>query len=182
MKKIDLLEGKEYITVPTIKLYPDYIGVEEWIVVTNLKESELIDRFSTEVDPYRPWVLITVEQYSVMVEWKRNEDKYKRRFYGGDDGRKGKFVSYGCDDSFFEKLLSEDGDKDYSYSPIDSLEFDEPESLMVLKPIQRERLKKNILYGYPIREIAAEEHMTYNAVFKSVSQGKKKLRKYYHNL
>ena len=175
MKKLDLLEGKEYLVFPGGHLYQGFVGSEKWIIVTELTETELIAKYDDIAVQYQPWILITIEQYSVMVDWKRNEEKHRRRSYTNT-------FSYGIDDSYIEKILKEDALTD---TLEDELFADREGSLDCLKkltPRQRQRIVDHFLYELPYRAIAEKEDITYHAVADSVKYGVKKMREYYEDL
>ena len=170
MKKKDFLEGKDYIIISTKTLYPGFIGVGKWIIVTDLEEEELCSRHLPEIASYRPWILITVEQYAVMVDWKRNEEKYRRRASQRE-------IYYGVDQSFIEKQVEED--------EINNLmQFDEYfandllQGCKELTASQERRIQKFYLEGHSMRQIAEEEKVSFTSIEKSIKFGIKKLRNY----
>lgn len=174
-KRTDLLEGKEYIVVSIIKLYPGFIGTEKWVLISDTPESDLVTKYSQELEKYRPWVYITLEQYTVMIDWKRNEDTHRRRIYGGDKRNFGKEFCYGVDGSYIDKIMEETSDGNYSYSmelPLDLL-FGGYNSLT---PVQKERLEKKFIDKMLVCDIAKQENVSHRAVIKSIEQGIKKLR------
>lgn len=177
MKKFDLLEGKEYIVVSTRRLYEGFVGTEKWVIVSNLTEEELCEKYLLEIECFRPWTLITVEQYTVMVEWKRNEDKHRRRIFAG--GKKtGKELFYGVDGSYIDKLMDESSDSSYCYTmklPLDILVG----GFEMLTKVQRERIEMMFIDKMTIRDIARVENVSDHAVKKSIEQGINKLRAIY---
>ena len=169
------LEEKTYIAIPVWKLYESYIGKEKWILVSEKSEDDLIDEFGPELNAFSPWVLITVEQFSAMVEWQRNEKKHIRRSYM-------QTYYYGVDDNYCEKLLGEERAKGTSVE--DHVFFDTQGCLNCLEKltdIQRKRVISHILDEMSFRDIAKEEGKSYTAIKESVNYGIKKIKKYYQD-
>ncbi len=176
MKKKDLLEGKDYIVISTHSIYPGFLGNVKWILVSDLSESELYSKYGKELDTYESWVFITLEQYAVMVDWKRNEEKHRRHIYGV--GKSGAELYYGVDGSFMDKQMERSNENSYSCGialPVGIL-FGE---FAFLTPLQRERLEKRFNNNMSISEIAKEENVSFRAVKKSIEQGLNKLRTEY---
>ena len=171
MKKFDLLEGKDYIVVSTQRLYPGFVGTEQWVIVTNLTEEDLRDKYLLEIERFRPWIMISLEQYSVMVEWKRNEEKHARRarfnfYFSVED----EYVEKKLGDNLLTETLEETFFRD-SQGCLDCLDH--------LKPIQKKRIEMYYLEEMSLREIAASEGRSLSPIVKSVKNGTEKIKKYY---
>lgn len=181
MKKLDLLAGNEYIVKRVYDIYPDFVGTEKWMIVSDLSEDILSEKYGESIKRYHPWVLITVEQYQVMIDWKRNEDRFRRRYYGGEKRRTGKIFSYGIDDRYIEKML-ENSHNTNSFWWIPEIEEEDLECLSVLTDVQKRRLLKHIFENMSLHEIAEEEGTAYPPIRKSIVRSIKKLRDYYQQV
>ncbi len=167
-------EGTEYKVVPTKSEYPGFTGSEKWIVITNLTPDELKDKYGKEIQDFYPWIQITVEQYLIMIDWRKNEDKHRHR--GGH-----KMAYYGVDDSLVESLLGEQG---LTESLEDVLFRDTQGSfdcLNKLTEIQKKRVMLHCIEDEPIRKIAKTEGKNYTTVHTSIKAGLKKIQNYYLN-
>lgn len=175
MKKLDLLEGKEYKVLSTAREYPHFTGVEKWIIVSELPEKELIAKYTKELDAYYPWIWISLDQYSVMVDWRRNEvTAYRRNCM--------EMVSYGVDASYVEKLLEEELlspslEEQYFLDRVGDLSF-----LDVLTEIEKERLQKYYVDEMTQQQIADLEGVTRTPVRKSIKKAVEKLLENYPEL
>ena len=105
-----------------------------------------------------------------MVDWKRNEEKYRRRASQRE-------IYYGVDQSFIEKQVEED--------EINNLmQFDEYfandllQGCKELTASQERRIQKFYLEGHSMRQIAEEEKVSFTSIEKSIRVGIKKLRNY----
>lgn len=172
MKEKDLLQGKTFIAIPVWKMYEGFVGNEKWILVSEKVEADLVAEYGAELDAFSPWVLITVEQFSVMIEWRKNERKHARRGYTDT-------LYYGVDDNYCEKLL---GERAVDSSVEDYLFTDTQgclKCLDALTPLQKQRVISHVLGEISLREISKKEGKNYTAIRDSVEYGMKKIKKYY---
>lgn len=169
--------------------YQGYTGTEKWAIVTELTEKELFEKYPDVIRRYTPFVLLSVEQGNVIDESYRNNHKYEMRgkrtldIFGYEDG---------VIECFHRELISPFVDPfEREEQERQAFEIERQtllairkirEALAMLKPLQRERLLKNILQGLNSREIAKEEGVNYSSVDKSIAAAKKNFKKFYENL
>ena len=168
MKKLDLLEGKEYKVLSTAREYPQFTGREKWIIVSEITEKELIARYKEEIDAYYPWIWISLDQYSVIVDWRRNEVTAYRRSCM-------EMVSYGVDVSYVEKLRVEElivpSFEDMCFlDRVGDLSF-----LDVLTETERNRLMMYYVDEMTQQEIADLEKVSRSPVRRAIKKAVQKL-------
>lgn len=168
MKKRELLEGNDYIVRKMTDLYgPSCVADnKQWIVISYYSEQELVELFDTELKEYYPWIYLTVDQYSVIIESERNDNKYKAR------GRK--IYSYSSESNDIGNTLISVEAKipslDIGWGFLSNLSgFDQ------LSYQQKRRLYLCAYAGYTVREIAALEGISFGAVAQSINRAKRTL-------
>lgn len=189
-KKLTTSEQEELFTTECklINLryeYQGYTGKEKWAVVSELSEKELFEKYPDVISRYTPFVLLSVEQGEVIEEAYRNNHKYEMRAKRSHDA-----FAYEDDvsESFHKELVTPFADPFEQTEEEERLRKQLLDSqkvrtvLAMLKPVQRQRLLKNILKGMSSREIAKEEGVNYSAVDKSIAAAKKNFKKLFENL
>ena len=59
--------------------YPGYTGTEPWAIITDLSENELITRYSEQIAPYKPFIILSASYGKARDEYRRNEKKHEMR-------------------------------------------------------------------------------------------------------
>lgn len=169
--------------------YRGYTGNEKFAIISELSEKELFDKYPDIISGYTPFILLSVSHGEVINEYRRNDDKFKKREVRSYD-------AFGYDEGLTEHFHRELIE---SYeSPLEMLEREETgyieeqlrqlkimkvqKTLSLMKPLQRERLLKSVARGLSSREIAKEEGVNYSAVDKSIKAAKKNFKRIYENL
>lgn len=169
--------------------YRGYTGNEKFAIISELSEKELFDKYPDIISSYTPFILLSVSHGKVINEYRRNDDKFKKREVRSYD-------AFGYDEGLTEHFHRELIE---SYeSPLEMLEREETgyieerlrqlklmkvqKTLSLMKPLQRERLLKSVERGLSSREIAKEEGVNYSAVDKSIKAAKKNFKRIYENL
>ena len=56
--------------------YPHYTGVEKWIIITDLTEEELNNKYGKQIAPLRPFIVLSRSFGEVRDAFRRNEKKH----------------------------------------------------------------------------------------------------------
>ena len=59
--------------------YPHYTGVEKWIIITDLSEEELNNKYGKQIAPLRPCIVLSRSFGEVRDAFRRNEKKHQMR-------------------------------------------------------------------------------------------------------
>ena len=181
------LEKRFYENCQVIELkyeYPGYTGFENWAIISNLSENELMQEYREIVAKYTPFLLLSLEQGQAINIFKNNEDKHRKRMCRTTD-------IFGYDDELFSQFHNEQflycDSQVTSSDQLRSELFSEiqisllKEGLSELSETQRRRLVVAFFDEKSSREIAKEEGVNYSAIDKSIAQSLKKLKKFFKN-
>ncbi len=149
--------------------YPQYTGVEKWIIITDLTEEELNSKYAEQILPLRPFIILSRAFGEARNEFNRNEDKHRKRTQ-----RSTSIFDFSEETENYHPEIA-------SVSIEDEVINNEQVQLLraaisQLKPIQRERLVKYFFYGKNLRQIAKEEGKAYSTIYESYESALKKLR------
>lgn len=148
--------------------YPGYTGDILWIIVSDLTEEQILERYPEEVKPYTPFVHMTREMYAPITAYENNRLKFYYRDRDHGD-------AYGYEDGDFECYHPE-----MIVNPFDDDgEPDVQSALATLNEVQRRRIIKRFFMNMTIVEIAEEEHATKQAVFLSIQHALKNLKRFF---
>lgn len=163
--------------------YPNHLGNADWLIISDLSEEQLQKRFSETLSKYIPYILLSNEQGEPILESIRNNHKHEMR-------SKRTTEPFNYDDEllplFHSELLSfvdplEEKEKIIERAKeehaLDELIIKVQKTLSLMKPIQRDRLIKNVVRGLSSRKIAKEEGVNYSTVDKSIKAAKKNFRR-----
>lgn len=168
--------------------YPNHLGNADWLIISDLSEEQLQKRFSETLSKYIPYILLSNEQGEPILESIRNNHKHEMR---------GKRTTepFDYDDEllplFHSELLSfvdplEEKEKIYERAKeenhLDEMIDKVHRTLALMKPIQRDRLIKNVVRGLSSRRIAKEEGVNYSTVDKSIKAAKKNFKRIFEKL
>lgn len=79
---ISALDEQFYIDCEVIETkyeYPQYTGVEKWIIITDLTEEELNSKYAEQIAPLRPYIILSRSFGEVRNDFRRNEKKHHMR-------------------------------------------------------------------------------------------------------
>ena len=168
--------------------YPNHLGNADWLIISDLSEEEIQRRFSEVLSKYIPYILLSNEQGEPILESIRNNHKHEMR-------SKRTTEPFNYDDEllplFHSELLSfvdplEEKEKIIERAreehALDELIIKVQKTLSIMKPIQRDRLIKNVVRGLSSRKIAKEEGVNYSTVDKSIRAAKKNFRRIFLSL
>lgn len=149
------------------KEYPGYIGEITWIVISDLTQEQIMERYPEEIKPYTPFIRMTREMHEPIADFERNRLKFYYRARNHGD-------AYGYEDNTFE-----------CYHPemiADSFALDEYYDLKCalahLNETQRRRIIKRFYEDMSVIDIANEEHTTRQAVAKSITAARNNAKKF----
>ena len=168
--------------------YPNHLGNADWLIISDLSEEQLQKRFSETLSKYIPYILLSNEQGEPILQSIRNNHKHEMR-------SKRTTEPFNYDDEllplFHSELLSfvdplEEKEKIIERAreehALDELIIKVQKTLSIMKPIQRDRLIKNVVRGLSSRKIAKEEGVNYSTVDKSIRAAKKNFRRIFLSL
>lgn len=155
------------------------LGDVKWAIITNLPESELIDKYADLLKHYSPFLCLSVEQGKVFRDYFMNEDKFLKRQIHNE-------YIFGFDEVVLERSHSEIAVPDY-WDYLEECEAREAiydllmEALDSLTALQRRRIIKHIVRNKTLREIADEEGVNFTKIDRSIKTAKKKIEKFFEN-
>lgn len=158
--------------------YEGYTGKEKWAIVSELSEKELFEKYPNTISRYVPFILLSVEQGKIIDDYNRNEDKFDKR-------RKNKESSFGFDeetDNIHSEIAVPSFIKQQELDEYyESREEQKMQLLMTaiasLTEKQHKYLFMRYVDGKSVKEIAAEEGVSHQAIDKHISSAKKKFEK-----
>ena len=87
---VKISPNKEFMVIDLVKEYAGataFVGTEHFAVVTDLSEEDLTSAFSQELEPYKPYVIISREMYRAMQETHRNDNRVLPRYFRNRNGK-----------------------------------------------------------------------------------------------
>ena len=158
------------------------VGDTKWAIITDLSEAELKDKYADIIQPFTPFVLLTLEQGEIIKEFTKNEDKFRKRQLNNED-------AFGYDEGMSEIFHNEIAAPDYWQEQEELEARKQREALLdlldkaldTLTSTQRKRLYAHLVEGKSSRTIAKEEGVNYSKVDKSITAGIKKITKFFEN-
>ncbi|MDD3138356.1 MAG: sigma factor-like helix-turn-helix DNA-binding protein [Lachnospiraceae bacterium] len=150
--------------------YPGFAGDTNWAVITNMVKEELEEVFADQLENYRPYLILSLEEGEIFADFNRNEDKHTKRQI-----RSGEAYGYeeGMSESVHEELVS-DTLLDDILMDLDIQKL--TQCLDLLPEVQRRRVDLYYLHGMTLAEVAAAEGVNVNAVNKSIKAALKALK------
>jgi len=150
--------------------YPAYTGREKWLVVSDLCEEELEQRYPELATVYAPYIRITREQACAILRSEREEKRSgKRRVRHDpwtDDG-----ASAGA-----RRLRKEAVQQAHRRQREKEEAEDLREAVAQLPPVMKKRIEMYYFEGYGMQEIADMEGVHPVTVYKAVTRAQEKLR------
>lgn len=142
--------------------YPGYTGIEKYLIITTLSETELKSKYASLIEPFKPYLLLDTSFIDARTEFNRNSHKHEMRAQRTED-----IFGYvdGETEIFHKELVTDNLYDDF----IKSIEIDEVyEAAEQLSKTQRERFIMYYRYGLSSRKIAEMQHVNHSAVNKSL--------------
>ncbi|MCH5296719.1 MAG: sigma-70 family RNA polymerase sigma factor [Ruminococcus sp.] len=160
---------KECKTINLLEEYSNFIGVEQWIIITDLSVDELNIKYESIIAEYSPYIKLSVAQGEPIIGYNRIEDKHRKRKKLYEDS----LPDFNEDDEVYNQLSQ---DEDF-VSDLMLREYIKEILMLIPTERQRDRIIKHYLYGKTATEIAAEENLTPQAVNQSIRAGINNLKK-----
>lgn len=168
--------------------YNGFIGNQKWAIITDLNEKNLKRKYKSVIERYIPYILLSREQGEPIMESIRNNHKHEMRSkrntepFDYDDELLPLFHSELL--SFVDPLEEKDRliERVKDENELDELIEKVRKTLSLMKPIQRDRLIKNVVRGLSSRKIAKEEGVNYSTVDKSIKAAEKNFRRIFEKL
>lgn len=168
--------------------YNGFIGNQKWAIITDLNEKDLKRKYKSVIERYNPYILLSREQGEPIMESIRNNHKHEMRSkrntepFDYDDELLPLFHSELL--SFVDPLEEKDRliERVKDENELDELIEKVRKTLSLMKPIQRDRLIKNVVRGLSSRKIAKEEGVNYSTVDKSIKAAEKNFRRIFEKL
>ena len=157
---------KEYQVVDLRNEYKGFVGKESYAIVTDLSEEELNSSFSQELEPYRPFVIITNDMYEAFIMTETNDEREK--------WRERKYHTELSPEALFH-LINEMSDPISICESIHNLEYITAR-MLELPDHQGSRIYKIFILGFTAEELANEEGRSIYTIWQSLRLGKNKLR------
>ncbi len=60
--------NQECLAINVKEEYPDYLGTEQWIIITDLSDEELTARYEDLINRYYPYIKLSVEQGKEVID------------------------------------------------------------------------------------------------------------------
>lgn len=151
--------------------YEGYIGEEQWAIISELTEKEILEKYSEFISDYIPFLTLSPIFGKIRDDFRRNEKKHHMRSvrsidaFGYEDEQTEQHHPELIADTLEASFLKNEAEKDLL------------EAVRMLKPIQRERLTQYYFQGKNASQIAKEEGVSSQAVDKSLAAAIKNLKK-----
>lgn len=159
--------------------YEGYIGKEQWAVVTDLTDAELMEKYSEELKPYEPFIKLNAEQGEAIAAFNRNEDKFRKRrknhesYYGDEENLTALVHSEVVIPDFTEKQALEEYEEARQIKKMKLLNI----ALSSLTEKQYKYLILRFIHKKSAREIAREEGISHQVIDRHINAAIKKFEK-----
>lgn len=148
--------------------YEEYIGKEQWAIISELSEEEILEKYKPIVQDYIPFIVLPPIYGEVQQQFRRNENKHYMRMV------RGHFYSLEEDLEEHHPEIAVEDCIDQIFAQEQSREL--WEAINSLNEKQRKRLIAYYFEGKTYREIADEEGVDHKAIIRSVEIALKNLR------
>lgn len=169
--KLDVLKEAFQNECKVINLkyeYEEYSGKEQWAVISELTEEEILEKYKPLVQEYIPFLVLPPMYGEVRQQFRRNENKHymimvRGHIYSLEEDLEEHHLEAAVEDCAAQVFAKEQSRE--LWKAINSL-----------NEIQRKRLIAYYFEGKTYREIADEEGVDHKAVVRSVAIALKNLR------
>ena len=150
--------------------YPQYTGVEKWIIITDLTEEELNSKYAEQIAPLRPFVVIGRSFGDIRKHFRRNEDKFAKRAVINNSV----FDFSDATEEHHTEIATPDAEsmyiKEETYAEL-------RKAIMALEATQKRRIILYFFYGFTYKEIADIDDVSIQAVAKYINKAIENLKK-----
>ena len=149
--------------------YPGYVGYEQFGIITELSDQELINKYQVIVNDFVPYIILDSSYKAARDEYRQNEKKHQWRAENKSD-------AFGYLDqethSHHSELIGE------GFEEALLLKSTLVAALDILTPKQKKRIIKHYIWGLTIEEIAQGEGISFQQVARSMDRGLKRMKKF----
>ncbi len=155
--------------------YPNFVGVNSIVVVSNLSEKELL-RWCPELRKDPPCAFFTNEAWKSFRKahraYQTNEEKFRNRMKYREE-------NYGYEEGISELSAADPDDEDIMDTVIMRLSVEHLRE--VLSQLPEAQSRRVLLYysGYTYAEIAEVEHISFQVAHRSVRKAMKNIKKFF---
>lgn len=159
--------------------YEGYSGEVQWAIISALTEEEIHKKYTEIIKGYEPFVLLSAEQGEAFYEFRRNEDKFRKRSrnnedaFGYDDELTGAFHSEVIVPDFVEQKAMEQYEEQRYQLKMKLLD----KALSSLTEKQYKYLVARFIFQKSAREIAKEEGVSHQVIDRHLIAAIKKIEK-----
>lgn len=157
--------------------YYGYMGNEKWAIVSELTKQEITKKYQKEIKGFTPFVLLSIEQGEAIIDYNRNEDKFRKRSINNEDA-----FGYeeGLTESFHKELITEDYWAELERMETQRIEIEYLHKAMLeLTPKQKKRITQHYVQGKSSRSIGREENVSHQVIDRSIHAAVKKMKEYF---
>ena len=151
-----------YKLIPIKEEYPSFTGPQQWLLVSDLTERELLRCYPHLLSIYPRCVHLNEAQGAVLHSYRRNEQKHQRRYRRG-------VVPLSL-----LPFLRDPSPRQLSQEEKVVLQ----DALKTLPPAQHRRIVNTFLLDIPIAQQAKEEGVSRQTIYRSNRRALNRLRQY----
>lgn len=165
--KISMAFKQECRVVSMVQEYPGYKGDIKWLLVSDLNESQLKEKYPEELLELTPFIYMSREVFAPIVTSHSNDRKHEIRMANSYD-------AFSFEDGTMERFHDE-----LAIDPFAVEDWSELyEAIGRLSEVQQRRLKCKYFEGMGIEEIAEIEGVSFQTISKSILRALELLKKY----
>ena len=159
--------------------YEGYSGEVQWAIISALTKEEIHKKYPDIIKGYEPFVLLSPEQGEAFYEFRRNEDKFRKRSrnnedaFGFDDELTGVFHSEAIVPDFVEQQMTEEYEEKRYQLKMKLMD----KALSSLTEKQYKYLIARFISKKSAREIAKEEGVSHQVIDRHLIAAIKKIEK-----
>ncbi len=167
---------KECKVITLVKEYPEHIGYEKYMILTDIPREELTRKYDKLLKNYEPYIVDSMRLYSPISDYAKNEDKFEKR-----NARNTISIEVNNDDEqTFSSLQVQDFLTTYLAGCHDKeVQKAVWKALKKLTNNQRRRLIMWAMEGKAMMEIAEIEGVSKQMIWQSIQSAKKRFEKYF---
>ena len=149
----------------------EFNGYEKYAIITNLTEKELLEKYETILQKYKPFLLLPKQFGEIRRSYINNENKHWTRAYRNGDG-------FNYDDEITIALHPELVGESFEDAILDKMQVMQiKQYIRTLPKNQRERISAFLFEEKTAREIARDEGVHHSAINKTIKIVLEKIKK-----
>ena len=162
--------------------YPDHVGQKNYLVLTDLPENEVRQKYAAELEKLGPHVIwMRSEMVEIMNDYNRNEAKHRSRMEREEDKRNEAIL---CGKGYREP--AEQGFEYLSEKELEEMEWKAARMAAIKKAFHRlpgkyrHRLILRVWHGFTYNRIGDMDGISARAAEASIKRAMERLRRYYY--